>query len=220
MSMGSGSNDVQETPQQKVQMQVASQQMQDWNTRWLPQLTNFSKQIDQSMAPGSSTRAHATSLAGADTTARYAQAGQQALAATAAGGAIGSAKQKLGITGMGDDEATTTGMGSMQADQSVDAAGISGYKAVAALGRGEKATATDAINNEANLSGQVAANDAENSLQQRAGFASLGGKIAGTGAGLWMGGSKPPGIGLGGGTNFQTPMDYSSGMYGTPQAGV
>lgn len=206
---------VQETPQQKVQMQVATDQMADWNKRWLPQLTNFSKQVDNEMAPGSSTREHAISLAGADTTARYGQAGQQALATTAANGGIGSAKQKLGIVGMGNDEATTAGMGSMEANQSVDDAGISGYKAIAALGRGEKATAVNAIDNEASLSGQVAANDAQNSVERNAGYAKLGSQVVGTGAGLWMGGSRPPGWPIGGDANF----DGGIGPGRTPSLG-
>ena len=128
---------------------------------------------------------------------------------------MGSARQKLGLAGLGDKEATSAGFGATQADQAVNDAYVSGEKAIAALGRGEKADTINALGRSAALSGQQAQADADAALNEQAGYAGLAGKMLGTGAGLWLGGPKSP---PGNTTNSSTPMDYSSGLYGSPQA--
>lgn len=186
MSMG-GAGKVEQTPQQRANLQIANQQMQDWRTRWLPQLTNFSKHLDTMQAPNSFERRHATAQAGADTSMRFTQAGEQLNKASAASGTAGSAREKLGIVGLGNKEATSAGFGAVNADQSVDDAFVSGERAVASIGRGEKADTVNALGRSAAISGQQASADAENALNEQAGYAGLAAKTLGAGAGLWMG---------------------------------
>lgn len=190
MGIGAGSGDVKMTSQQRVNLDIANQQIQDWRTRWAPMLKTFAKNTEAAFAPGSSARQHATSLAGADTSMRFAQAGQKLTKAAAAGGGFGSAGHKLGITGMGDDLATSAGFSSVQADQAVDDSFVAGEKAVTALARGEKADTINALGRSANISAQQAEADANSSLNERAGFAGLASKMVGTGAGLWLGGGS------------------------------
>lgn len=190
MSMGKGSGDVQMTSQQRANLDIANQQIQDWRTRWSPVLKTFAKNTEAAFAPDSRERRHATSLAGADTSMRFAQAGEKLTKAAAATGSLGSARQKLGITGMGDDQATSAGFGAVQADQAVDDSYIAGEKAVTSLARGEKADTINALGRSANISAQQAEADANASLNERAGFAGLASKMVGTGAGLWLGGGS------------------------------
>lgn len=189
--MGGGQGKTEVTAQQRANLEIGTQQMQDWRARWLPQLTNFAKKIDNASAPDSYERRHATSLATADTSARFAAAGDQALGAAAASHTLGSSKQKLGIVGMGNDLATSAGHLSTQADQAVDDSTIAGLKAVTSLARGEKAYTINALGRSAAISGEQARADAEQSLAQSSGYAGLAGKIVGTGAGLYMGGNRP-----------------------------
>lgn len=186
MGMG-GAGKVEQTPQQRANLQIANQQMQDWRTRWMPQLTNFSKHLDAMQAPDSYERRHATAQAGADTSIRFEQAGDQLNKVADATGAAGSSRQKLGLVGLANKEATSAGFGATQADQAVSDAYVSGERAVAAVGRGEKADTVNALGRNAAISGQQASIDAENALNEQAGYAGLAGKTLGTGAGLWNG---------------------------------
>lgn len=206
------------TAQQRANLEIGSQQMEDWRKRWLPQLTNFAANITKAAAPDSYERRHATSLATADTSARFAQAGDKALDAAAQTGSLGSAKQKLGVVDMGNDLASSAAHQSVQADQAVDDSTIAGLKAVTSLARGEKADTINALGRSAAISGEQARADAEASLAENAGYASLAGKLVGTGAGLWQGGVRP--VFGNAGVNSSTPMDLESGRFGTPQAGV
>jgi hypothetical protein len=86
---------------------------------------------------------------------------------------------------MGNDQATSAGLGAVAADQAVSDSTIQGLSAVAAIGRGEKATAVEGMQRAAQMSGAQAKADAENSLQSQIGDAGLAGKIVGTGAALW-----------------------------------
>lgn len=214
--MGIGnSGKVEQTAQQKANLDIANQQINDWRTRWMPQLKNFSANLDRAYAPDSRERRHATSLAGTDVSARFAQATDKLNQVAANTGATGSSRQKLGIVGMGNNEATSAGFAATNADQAVDDSYVQGEKAVSSLARGEKADTINALGRSADISGRQAAYDADASLNEQAGYAGLAGKIVGTGAGLWMGRKPTPS-----GVNSSTPMDYSSGLFGTPQAGV
>jgi len=188
MSMGQGSGQVEQTAQQKAKLNIANQQIQDWRTRWMPQLTRFSENTDKAMLAGSRERRAATTAAGTDNSVRFDQAQGKALGLASANGAVGSAKQKLGITSMGNDEATATGLGSVAADQAVDDSSINNYKAITSIAKGDKADTINAMGQQAALSGQQATAAAEQSLNERAGYSGLASKIVGTGAGLWMGG--------------------------------
>lgn len=191
--MSKSSGGVEETPAQKVAQEIATKQLQDWRSRYLPVLKNYAANSERMGLADSRERRHATAMTGTDTSARFAQAGDKALAAASNTGTVGSSRQKLGLTGMANDQATSTGFGAAAADQAVTDASTQGLKTVTSIARGEKADTMDAIGRNAAISGAQANADAEASLQNRIGNASLAGKIIGQGAGLWMGQAKVPG---------------------------
>lgn len=180
-----GKGGVKETEAQRVAAEVGAQQVASWKKRWAPRLKSFAASTTAASLDDSAERRHATSLAGTDASAQFGVANQKALAAASTNGTAGSSRQKLAITGMADDQATSTAFGSVAADQAVDDSTVQGLKAVTSLARGEKADTIDAMGRNAAISGVQAAADAEQSLQDQVGAAGLAGKIIGTGAGLW-----------------------------------
>ena len=210
--MSKKSGGVQETPAQRAAAEVGAQQVASWKKRWQPRLKAFAASTEAASLDDSAERRHATSLAGTDASAQFGAANQKALAAASTNGTAGSSRQKLALTGMGDDQATSTGFGSVAADQAVDDSTVQGLQAVTALARGEKADTINAMGRNAAISGMQAAADAEQSLQNQVGTAGLAGKIIGTGAGLWSG-KRPEDF------NTNTNMAGWSSAGGTPQAG-
>ena len=187
-----GGGQVQTTGAQQMQADIGAQQVADWQQRWAPLLKTFTESTLKAAAPGSAERNRATALAGTDTSAKFGQAQDAALQVASRTGAAGSAKQKLTVTGLGDDQATSHAFGATDADQRVDDATIQGLSRVASVGQGEKAGALASINRSAGMSGAQAENDADVALQNRIGNVSLASQIIGTGAGLWMGRPKTP----------------------------
>lgn len=201
-----------ETSQQRAEVDIAQKQVADWKQRWQPRLKQFAADTTAAGAADSQTRRHATALAGTDASAAFAGADRKALNIASNTGTVGSAKQKLGIVGMGNDEATSTGFGSVAADQSVDDSTVQGLNAVTHLAQGQKADTINAIGRTAALSGQQAQTDAEASLQSQAGYAGLAGKLVGTSAGLYA--NRPAGApDYTAGLNFQ-PNDAPINPYG------
>ena len=96
---------------------------------------------------------------------------------------------------MGNDAATSAALNTVQADQNVDDATQAGLATVAALGRGEKATATNGLAAAADLTGRQAAADAEASLADRIATTGLVAQAAGAGAGLAANGVPMPTFG-------------------------
>jgi hypothetical protein len=180
-----GDNQVQETSAQRANADVGAQQLADFHQRWQPFIKRFAANTEAAGAADSYQRRHATSLATTDTAAQFAGANQSATGMTAARGNLGTSGQKLAITGMGNDQATSAGLGAVAADQGVSDATIQGLGAVAAIGRGEKATAIEGMQRQAQISGAQAKADAQNSLESQMGDVGLAGKIIGTGAALW-----------------------------------
>ncbi len=185
--MSKGAGQVQETSAQRALAEVGSQQVASWKKRWAPRLKAFAADTETASLADSAERRHATSLAGTDASAQFGLANQKALVAASNNGTVGSSRQKLALTGMGDDQATSTAFGSVAADQAVDDSTVQGLQAVTSIARGEKADTINAMGRNAAISGQQAAADAEASLNDRIGKAGLAGKIIGTGAGLWSG---------------------------------
>jgi hypothetical protein len=190
--MNSGAGKTEETSQQRAQAQIAQQQVTDWKQRWQPVLTKFAADTTRDFQAGSDTRNRATTLAGTDNSVAYSDAADKSQLVTAATGGLGSAKQKLGIVGMGNDQATSTGLGSVAADQGVDDSYVQKLGAVTSLAKGQKADAVNAIGRTAAISAAQAKSDAQASLEARMGDAGLASKIIGTGAGLYSGAPKTP----------------------------
>lgn len=189
---------IQPTAAEQAQAEIGAQQMADWQQRWAPIIKDFSAQTLKDAAPDSYARRHASSMAGADTAVGFARAQDAALRAQSQQGLAGSAKQKLALAGLTQDQATSGAFGQVAADQAVDDATTQGLGTVAAIGAGQKATAMQGINQTAQMSAQQAQADADAALANRAGNAQLAGTVIGAGLGLWQGTpGAAPAVGLG-----------------------
>lgn len=179
--MGGGGS-VEETPAQRAMADHARKLMSDYKQRWLPVQQNLSKQITSMGVEGSAARRQARGMAGADTEAKFAKAGQGLEAKLTATGAVpGSSKGNLAIAGMGLDKATSKGIGATISDQHIDEAYTRGLTALMQTGRGERATVGNSMAQQANISGQQAGQDAQLALAERAGNAQLGMTAVGMG---------------------------------------
>lgn len=221
MSKG-GSGKVEETSKERALADVGKQQLQDFKQRWLPVQKAYAKNIVAAGEPDSFQRRQAVAKGGIDTTFAFGKAADKLDSAAATSGAWGGSAQKLGITGMADDRATSSGLGTVAANSAVDDSYVSGLGSITALGRGEKAIAIDGMASAAATSGRQAAADAQQSAADRAGTYRLAATGIGLGAGAYAAGlGKPPGaadpnLGLAGayedpdglGRQFNNPSAY------------
>lgn len=173
--------EVQETAAQRALADVARQQVEDVEARWRPVQTRLAKGIVEEGQADSFTRRRADTMAKVDTGVAFAGAREKVNEQAAAAGELGTSAHKLALTGMAEDQATSSGLSAVAADQAVTDQTVQGLGAVTAIGRGEKATAINGLAQAANLSGQQASADAEASLQRRMGTAQVLGKAAGLG---------------------------------------
>lgn len=203
--MSGESGEVQETPQQRAMVDMAVNKLADYQKRWLPLQRNLAQQITRMGEDGSAARRRARGSAATDIAANFSRAGAGLDARAAGTGTFGSAKHKLAVAGMGEDQATSLGLGLTQADQQVDDAYVSGLNTIMALGQGQQGAAIQGMSRSADMSGRQAAADAQTSLQSRMGEAQLGMQALGTAAGYYglqgpSGGSgltiDPNGIGI------------------------
>ena len=185
------SKDQKESEQERALAGVAMQQLNDFEVRWRPQQARVAQQVVRSAAPGSFDRRRAETMAKADTTAAFAGARERLNKAAAAGGEFGSSGHKLGLTGMADDQAISSGTSAVAADQAADTGYVAGLNAITATGRGEKATALGGLEQNARVGAAQARADAERSFENRAGNAQLAAQMGGIGAGLYMGAAQP-----------------------------
>lgn len=205
--MGKKDDKVKETPQQKALAEVAMAQMADYKQRWLPVQRKLAESIRADGAPGSSARTQAAGRASTETAVRFGEArGGLEGALTDSGAGPNSSKFKLATAGLGDDEATSRGLGFVAADQAIDDAYLQGLGALTALGRGEKAQAMGGMQRVADMSGRQAAADAEMSAQKRAGNAQMVGQVAGFGLSQAM--QPQPAAAPGGGGFGSVPGGY------------
>lgn len=186
--MGKSKDRQQETERERALADVARQQLADFTDRWKPQQQRLARTVVEAGQPGSWQRRRGEAMTKADTSVAFAGAREQLNTGTAASGQTGTAAHKLALTGMDNDQATSSGLAAVAADQAADDTMISGLNAVTALGRGEKATAIDGMATSAAIGARQAQADAERSLNNRTGNARLVGQLAGVGAGLYMGG--------------------------------
>lgn len=179
--MAGGSSEVEETPQQRALAEYASNQMFDYEKRWLPVQKNLIAQAQEMGKADSSVRARSEGRVAADSAATFGAA-EGALEKTLANnGVMGSSRSKLAIGGLADDAAKSKGLGITMADQQVDDAYTQALSALAATGRGERAAVGDSLAQQATTSARQATADAEASLAERAGTARTVGTLAGFG---------------------------------------
>ena len=180
--MGTKSGQVPETAQQKALAEHSVQLLQDYRQRWLPVQQKLASQIEQEGAPGSDARKVAAGKASTDTAMAFDQAGKGLEESLSnAGVNPGSARANLAIAGMGTSAAASTGLGRMMSDQAIDEAYTQGLGSLSQIGRGEAATAGNAMAQEAQQSGVTANTDANIALMKAEGNAALGGQLAGFG---------------------------------------
>ena len=176
-----------ETPQQKALADVGRQVIADFQRRWAPVIQSNAKQIVAAGLSDSRERRRADTMAKLDTNVAFAGAQDKIDAQAAAAGDFGSSRHKLATTGLNTDQATSSGLAAVGADQVADDALVSGLGAVSALGRGQRAQAIQGLSTVASMSGQKGQSDAQIALQRRMGDAQLVGQAVGLGAGYALG---------------------------------
>lgn len=192
--MSGDAGEVEETPQQRAMVDLAVNKLADYQKRWLPLQRNLAQQITSMGGEGSAARRRARGSAATDIEANFSRARTGLDASAANTGSFGSAKHKLAVGGMGEDQATSMGLGLTQAEQQIDDAYVSGLGTIMALGQGQQGDAIQGLSRSADLSGRQAAADAQSSLDSRMGDAQLVGQLAGAGFGL--AGARAPSSGL------------------------
>lgn len=216
--MGGSKDDVKETPQQRAMVEFATNRFADWKMRWLPVQQRLISQVQEMGKPGSRVREAAAGRTAVDTAMAFSR-GQQGLQKTLtnAGTGPGSSKFNLAVTGAGEDQAKSKGVGLMIADQQVDDAYVQGLSTIMSLGRGERAQVSDSLGRMASSSARQASTDAEVSAMQRANTASLLGQAAGFGLQRGLSGvpsGEPVGSVPGGynvdGRQFNNPSAYTA----------
>lgn len=178
--------DQKESEAERALASVAMQEMDRFETVWRPQQQRVAQQVVADAAPGSFARRRAETMVRADTSAAFAGARENLGKTAAARGEFGSSRHKLGLAGIGDDQAVSSGTGAVAADQAADTSMVAGLGTVTALGRGEKATAMAGMADAARIGAAQARSDAERSFQSRAGNARLAAQVGGIGAGLYL----------------------------------
>lgn len=224
--MSKGGSKVKETPQQRAMAEHAANLYADYKKRWLPVQQNLAAQVQEMGKADSSARHLATGKAATDTAAQFAGA-QGALEKTLANSTgLGSSRAKLAITGMGEDRAKATGLGTTIADQQIDDAYTEALGALAATGRGERAQVSNSLTRQAGMSAHQAQADAQAALTERMGQARVVGTVAGYGMQRWMKESEEkaqksaPGTVDTTGLTFSAPAKPSgTGLSGGPVAG-
>jgi hypothetical protein len=219
--MGGSGDKVEETPQQRAMTEMAINKMRDYEQRWLPVQRQFAQRTMEMGKKDSATRRQAAGAAAAETTARFQQARGGVEASLAQSGAgLGSGRAKAALIGLGDDEATSRGLGMAGADQAVDDAYTQTLGALMSIGRGEQAQVEDAMGRQATMSARTAQADASQAAANRAGNAELLSTVGGYGMAAAM--NKGPNIPKGftrQGANIYGLGNQSDAFRPDPQAG-
>jgi hypothetical protein len=207
--MAGKGNQVEQTADQIALAKYASDEMFDYQKRWLPVQKSLIAQAQDMGKEGSSARARVEGRVATDSAAQFGAA-EGALEKTMSNnGTFGSSRSKLAITGLADDASRSKGLGLTMADQQVDDAYTEALGALAATGRGERAAVGNALGQQAAMSGRQAEADANAALQERAGNAKIVGQLAGYGLQSGMSGFGKGGVGA---TNDFSGVNGSNAM--------
>lgn len=173
---------IQETPQQRAMVEMASQKMADYKQRWLPVQQKLAQQIESQGADGSAARKAAEGKAATDTQLQFNKAqGALEKSLSNSGAAPGSSRANLAVTGMGNDLAKSKGLSTMIGDQQIDDAYTQGLSTLTAMGQGKSANVSNSLAQQARQSGMQAQSDAQTSLANQQGMGELAGTVAGAG---------------------------------------
>jgi hypothetical protein len=174
--------EVRETSQQRAFAEIAAKRFADFRQRWLPLQRQLMADVQDMGRADSAERREAAGDVAADTAVQFAQAkGALEGALSESGAGAGSGKFKTAVAGMGDDEATSKGLGMAAADSAIDDAYLQGLSQIASMGRGQSGSAVRGMGDVAAMSGRQAQQDAQFSLADRAGRMQQFGQLAGAG---------------------------------------
>lgn len=224
--MSKGAGQVQETARERALSDYAVQQLQDYNQRWLPVQKNLAAQVEAMGQPDSAARRLATGRAATDTGIKFAGAQQKLQSSMADNVGLGSSRAKLGVAGLGDDEARSKGLGMTAADQQITDSYVKSLTALTAIGRGEKSTVANGLAQQAQSSARQAQADAEAALTERMGTAGVIGQAGGLALQQTMKKDNSSsgnlygiaaGSGSGSGLSLDTPttQEWGAGVQGT-----
>jgi hypothetical protein len=168
---GKGSGQVQETSAQVALAQHAQLMMDDYKKRWLPVQQNLASQIEAEGAPNSWQRAEAKGKASTDSAIQFSQAeGGVEKALSNKGVLPGSGRFDTAVTGMGADQAKSSGLDQMVSDQRITQAYTEGLGALTAIGQGQSAQVSNGMQQQARDSAMQAEADARSSLMAEEGI--------------------------------------------------
>lgn len=201
---------IQETPEQAAMKQMAVQKFNDYKQRWLPVQQQLASHIQSLSSESSPLRQRGIGAATAEQRAKFGQAQedvQKRQVDTGAG--IGSGRFNMAVTGLGSDEAQSTGLNTDLAERQIDAQYLGGLTDLMKMGQGQSAHVSTNMANVADISGRTAAADAEQAAAARAGRAQFIGSVVGSGVGYARG---QYGGGSGGGV-ADAQQDLQNNMY-------
>ena len=209
-----GPKEQQETSAQKALADHAQNLLQDYRTRWLPVQQRLASTIEAEGKPDSAARKLAAGKSSTDVAMQFDNAGAGLEKSLSNAGVLpGSSRANLAVTGMGTDQAGSTGIGHLMSDQAVDDAYTQGLGALTMLGRGERASVGSSLSTEAANSSTQAAADANASMMSREGLGGLAGSVAGFGLQQGLARRSPTGVdGAGGMSNAEGPYPSSLGF--------
>jgi hypothetical protein len=213
-----GGDQVQTTPDQLAQQQIALQKVQDYETRWRP----VEKVFDSRVSNIKTNEGQQLGKTNAATQMAFGQGEQDTETALDNSGAkAGSGKFNSAVLNSGTQLASSKGRGLAATDQAVQNEYLGGLTDIVNIGRGQSAQVSNDAAADAQTSINQATSDAEIASEQNAGYGQLVGQVAGTAGGYFgsKGGGvapKTPGSGLapysgGGGFSLNVPTGQPGG---------
>ncbi len=179
--MSGGGGEVQETQDEKAQVDVALKMWGDFTSRWQPAQNKYIARVTQAYQPNKAT---AQGAASADVDAAFGNVASNATKTLAQRGAgISSGASTAAQNDVDTAQATSRGLSKVSAGQAADDQHFQQVEGLTAVGRGQQAGATAGYNTLANLSAQTAQNDA----QIAANNATARGQLIGQGLGVAVG---------------------------------
>ncbi len=202
-----------QSPQELALAEVATAKMADYQKRWAPLMAKLREDVRGAGALNSFERRQAAGKSATDNAVQFGEAGTKLENTLASRGQAG--KIKSAITGMGDDQATSRGLGFVATDQAIDDAWAEGMGRIVSMGQGQSAEAVEGLGAIARRGAAQAAQDAQIATQRRAGQVQLGAQAVGYGLAGGFGGAGDhmqatfSNTGLGG-SGFGTGLAYGN----------
>lgn len=182
-----------ETSAERAIADLAANKFKAYQQYWAPRQRALATTIQNMGKEGSFERTSLKAKGAADTSVKFDEA-KKALAVrdVAMGNNRGSSAFKLRQAGLDVDKASSLGISSTLADQTIDDAYVSGLSTLMQLGRGQEAQASRGMSQAAQIQAGIASNDAEMAARARAGDWAAGGNILGMGVGAYA--NRSPGV--------------------------